>query len=115
MKRDEDKPTLTGLVRDNPKTPEGKYLVKRRDGSVAEWPHFVLGARDPHAPMAIRAYAMSARQDVNFDPRMVGRLFEMADEFDAYRLQHGSGDPHKGLHRVDDPATIEEMKKGRSA
>lgn len=30
------KQPLTGLVRDNPKTPEGKYLVKRRDGTVVE-------------------------------------------------------------------------------
>lgn len=41
-----DKKPLTGLFRDNPETPEGKYLVKRRDGTVVEWPSFVLGARD---------------------------------------------------------------------
>lgn len=39
----EQKPKLKGLVRDNPETPEGKYLVKRRDGTVPPWPHFVLG------------------------------------------------------------------------
>ena len=35
---------------------EGKFLVVRRDGSVPHWPHFVLGARDPGAPTALRAY-----------------------------------------------------------
>ncbi|HXI43902.1 MAG TPA: hypothetical protein VNH83_28225 [Bryobacteraceae bacterium] len=39
-----------GLWRKNPETPEGKYLVKRRDGSVVDWPNFVLGAKDPAAP-----------------------------------------------------------------
>jgi len=51
-----DKPILYGLVRDNPKTPEGKYLVKRRDGTVVEWPSFVLGARDPASAPALRAW-----------------------------------------------------------
>lgn len=41
---------LTGLWRRNPETPEGKYLVKRRDGSVVEWPNLVMGAKDPAAP-----------------------------------------------------------------
>lgn len=36
---------VSGLWRNNPETPEGKYLVKRRDGTVPEWPSFVLGLR----------------------------------------------------------------------
>lgn len=110
-----DKPNLTGLFRDDPKTPEGKYLVKRRDGSVVEWPNFVLGARDPHAVKALRAYAESCMHDTEIDPEFVLRLFVYAAEWDAYRLAHGEGDPGKGAHRVDDPATIEEMRRGCSA
>lgn len=110
-----EKPKLTGLVRDDPKTPEGKYLVKRRDGTVVEWPHFVLGARDPHAPAALRAYAESISNDPDCDQRMAVRLFELAHEFDAYRAEHGNGDPTRGIHRKDDPATIAEMKKSKSA
>jgi hypothetical protein len=34
----QEKLQLTGLFRDDAATPEGKYLVKRRDGSVVEWP-----------------------------------------------------------------------------
>lgn len=111
----QEKPTLTGLVRDNPATPEGKYLVKRRDGTVPEWPSFVLGARDPHAPAALRAYASSALGDPEFSDAFIQRLFRLADEFDAYRMKHGAGDPGKGIHRVDDPATVAEMRAGRSA
>lgn len=113
---DVKKPVLRALVRDDPKTPEGKYLVKRRDGSVVEWPHFVLGARDPHAPAALRAYAWSASQDPNFDQSLIYRLRSLADEFEIYRTHHGAGDPHLGIHRKDDPNTVAEMrKKGRSS
>lgn len=110
-----EKPTLTGLVRDDPKTPEGKYLVKRRDGTVVEWPHFVLGARDPHAIAALTAYAQSSERDPKCHPAYVARLYDLVNVFNAYRAEYGPGDPHKGIHRIDDPATVEEMKKGRSA
>lgn len=110
-----EKPKLAGLVRDNPKTPEGKYLVKRRDGTVVEWPNFVLGARDPHAPVALRAYADSIEKDPDVHPDFPPRLRQLADEFEAYRIEHGAGDPTRGLHRKDDLVTVEEMRKGRSA
>ena len=38
-----------------------KYLVVRRDGSIPKWPAFVLGARDPCALFALRAYARKAQ------------------------------------------------------
>jgi len=41
---------------------EGKFLVVRRDGSIPAWPHFVIGARDPAAPVALRAYADAAER-----------------------------------------------------
>lgn len=110
-----DKPHLTGLVRDDPKTPEGKYLVKRRDGTVVGWPSFVLGARDPHAVAALRAYADSAAKDPDIKMEFVARLYRLADEFNDYRAAHGAGDPGRGIHRPDDPATVAEMRNGRSA
>lgn len=110
-----DKPKLAGLVRDSDKTPEGKYLVKRRDGTVVEWPSFVLGARDPHAPAALRAYADSIEKDPDVHPDFPARLRRLADEFEEYRRVHGAGDPTRGIHRKDDPATIEEMRNGMSA
>lgn len=110
-----EKPKLTALMRDHPETPEGKYLVKRRDGTVVEWPHFVLGGRDPHAAVALRAYAASIEKDPDCDPGLVAAILRMADDFDAYRAEHGAGDPTRGRHRQDDPATIAEMRKGHSA
>lgn len=110
-----EKPKLVGLVRDDPKTPEGKYLVKRRDGTVVEWPHFVLGGADPHAPAALRAYADSIARDPDVHPDFPDRLRRLADEFDAWRAAHGAGDPTRGLHREDDPATVAEMRRGHSA
>lgn len=105
---------LTGLWRNNPETPEGKYLVKRRDGTIVEWPSFVLGARDPAAPAALRQYAKIGRH-LGFNPQMCADIEQMASDFERYRAEHGSGDPDRGRHRTDDPATILEMRKGRSA
>ena len=109
-----DKPLLNTLWRNNPDTPEGKYLVKRRDGSVVEWPHFVLGARDAAAPAALRAYATTARA-LGYSPGMCDAIEVLADEFDAYRAEHGAGDPDRGRHRRDHPATIAEMRMGHSS
>ncbi len=110
-----EKKQLTCLFRENHETPEGKYLVKRRDGSVVEWPSFVLGGRDPHAAVALRAYAASCATDPSIHLGFVEAVRRWADIYDQYRLQHGEGDPGMGKHRVDDPATLEEMRKGRSA
>lgn len=108
-----DKP-LSGLWRKNPDTPEGKYLVQRRDGTVPEWPNFVLGAKDPAAPAALRAYAVQAeRLGMNIEYCMDIR--NLATSFDVYRVQNGHGDPDRGRHRVDDPATIKKMRGGSSS
>lgn len=109
-----EKPIMQGLWRDDPKTPEGKYLVKRRDGTVPEWPSFTLGARDPCAPTALRAYAVCAGGS-GMTLGYVNALFRLADEWDIYRQKHGTEDPDRGQHRPDDPTTVAEMKKGRSA
>jgi hypothetical protein len=111
---EQEKPKITSLFRDNPETPEGKYLVKRRDGTVVEWPSFVLGARDPHAEVALRAYAESIASDPDCDIRFSERLIALADEFSEYRKLHGNGDPTRGKHRNDDPSTIEEMRSGKN-
>lgn len=103
---------MSGLWRNRPETPEGKYLVKRRDGTVPEWPWFVLGARDPAAVAALRAYADRAEQ-MGMDPEYVADVRTMADEWVDYRAGHG--DPDAPPYRADDPATIAEMRRGHSA
>jgi hypothetical protein len=103
-----------GLWRYDPATPEGKYLVKRRDGSIVEWPSFVLGAKDPAAPYGLEAYAKEAfAQGCN--SRYCDDVLRLAFEFREYRRAYGVGDPDRGRHRKDDPATIAEMRKGNSA
>lgn len=108
-----EKPILKKLMRYSPETKEGKYLVKRRDGTVVEWPSFVLGARDPHAEVALRAYADSIEKDPDCHPDLPASIRQLADDFAAYRAEHGMGDPTRGRHRVDDPATVAEMRKGQ--
>jgi hypothetical protein len=104
----------SGLWRRNPETPEGKYLVKRRDGTIPEWPSFVLGAKDPAAPVALKAYADECER-LGMNSQYVKELRDLAFEFQAYRIHYGSGDPDRGRHREDDPATIAEMRGGKSA
>lgn len=121
----EVKKPLTGLFRDDPATPEGKYLVKRRDGTVMTKPNFVLVATDPLAIAALRAYAEEGLRIMRDEPeraaalgltdQFLRRLQGLADEWEDYRQEHGDSDPGMGRHRKDDPATIEKMRKGRSA
>lgn len=88
---------------------EGKFLVVRRDGSVPHWPHFVIGARDPAAPEALRAYADIAERQ-GFDGDYVASIRELADDFQAYRLAEGNGDPEAAPHRRDDQSVIQAMR-----
>ena len=60
--KDPEPETTGGLWRNNPETPEGKYLVKRRDGTIPEWPYFVMGAADGASPDALREYAKQDTQ-----------------------------------------------------
>lgn len=90
---------------------EGKFLVVRRDGTIPTWPHFVLGARDPAVPSALRSYAAEARRR-GFDEAYCASVEELAADFEAYRALHGDGDPESGPHRTDDPAIIGLMRHG---
>ena len=86
-----------------------KYLVVRRDGSVPKWPKFVLGARDPAAPAAMRAYAEQAEK-LGMEPEYVSMVHEMADQFERYRADKGPGDPDAPpLERSDDAAVVEAL------
>ena len=105
---------MSGLWRNRKDTPEGKYLVQRRDGTVPEWPYFVLGAKDPAAPIALREYA-NAAEVLGYDGEYVSDIRRMADDWDEYRSQHGAGDPDAEPHRTDDPAVVEKMRIGGSA
>ena len=115
------KPTLLTLTRDHAGTPEGKYLIQRRDGTVPPWPSFVLGGADPVAAVALRAYATEIDRLLRCDPVVAQGLgltgefaqavSRWADEFDRWRLEHGSGDPGKGPHRKDDSAIIALMDR----
>lgn len=82
-----------------------KFLVTRRDGSVPEWPWLVMGARDPAAPAALRAYADEADR-LGMDPEYTADLRALADDWDDWRAKHGEGDPDAPRHRVDDPDVV---------
>jgi hypothetical protein len=100
---------MARLWRNDPAVPGGfKYLVQRRDGTVPEWPSFVLGGRDPAAPAALRAYAAAAAA-AGSDPAYVADVRALADEFERYRAARGAGDPDPARHRPDDPAAAARM------
>lgn len=91
-------------------TREGKYLVLRRDGTVPEWPYFVIGAADPAASRALIAYAAAAAA-AGMDPKYVADIRFLASYFDDWRRQHSTGDPDAPRHRTDDPEVIAKMRK----
>lgn len=101
----------------------GKFLVVRRDGTVPKWTWFVLGARDPHAAVALRAYAASVRDEaMSISDEYRGALLTyafdvegVASEFDRERAKTGDGDPEKGPHRKDNEAILYLMKSGGEA
>ena len=82
---------MSKLVRRNPETPEGKYLVTRRDGSSPEWPYFVLGAKDPAVPFALMAYASECER-LGMDSWYVAEVRQLSREFQEYCESHGVGD-----------------------
>lgn len=88
---------------------EGKFLVVRRDGTVPAWPHFVLGARDPATPAALRAYAEAA-DDLGYDPEYAASIRELADDFEEYRLSQGNGDADAAPHRTDQADVLSAMR-----
>jgi hypothetical protein len=87
-----------------------KYLVVRRDATVPKWPHFVLGARDPAAPAALRAYAEEAKK-LGMDPAYVQTVLGFVEMFEGYRDEEGAGDPDMPLlQRTDDWAVLEALR-----
>jgi len=86
-----------------------KYLVVRRDGSIPKWPKFVIGARDPAAPAALRAYAHTIRE-LGMSEEYAEMVDQMADQFERYRREEGAGDPDAApLDRTDDPGVLEAL------
>jgi hypothetical protein len=88
---------------------EGKYLVVRRDGTIPVWPHFVLSARDPAAPEALRAYANRCAS-LRLDPDYRDSVWDLAREFETYGRSHSAGDPDAPPHRVDNSFVISCMR-----
>lgn len=62
---------MSGLWRNDPETPEGKYpIVLRRDGTPLKTRFIVLALRDPCAQAALEAYAYKA-DELNMDAQFV--------------------------------------------
>lgn len=98
--------TMSGLWRNDPETPEGKYpIVLRRDGTPLESRFIVLALRDPCTPAALRAYA--AKADIlEMDIHYVGDIRKLAEEAERELKKVGPGDPDAPRHRKDDPAVL---------
>ncbi len=105
---------MARLWRNTDGTREGKYLVTRRDGSIPEWPYFVIAASDPAAPSALVAYAQAA-EGHGMDPEYVNDLRNLATTFEEWRQASGPGDPDAPRHRTDDPETIAKMQQAQGS
>lgn len=88
---------------------EGKFLIVRRDGTTPEWPHFVMGARDPAVPIALIRYADQAIA-CGMDPAFAASVVELSEDFKRYRETTGAGDPDAPPHRIDLPLAIGMMR-----
>lgn len=91
---------------------EGKYLVVRRDGTVPEWPHFVMGGFDPCVPAGLRAYADEAERR-GYDPEYVASIRELAGDFERLSATPRAvaiADPDAPPHRRDNPSVIAMMR-----
>jgi hypothetical protein len=88
---------------------EGKFLVVRRDGTTPDWPHFVMGARDPAVPHALASYANQA-DDLGFEPEYVASVRVLSEDFVKYRSEHGDGDPEAPPHRTDELMVLAMMR-----
>lgn len=82
-----------------------KFLVTRRDGTHPEWPWLVMGARDPIAPAALRAYAQEARR-LGYPEDYAADVEKLAGEWESYRETAGDGDPEAPPHREDSPEIV---------
>lgn len=67
----------------------------------------------PAAPTALRAYA-DASEKLGLNAAFVADVRALAEEFEAYRKEHGQGDPSAVPHRKDDPVILAKMKQGKS-
>lgn len=98
--------SLIGLWRQDPTHKEGKFpVIFRRDGTIPHWPWFVLGARDPAAPHALREYAKKCRE-LKMDEKYCYDLEQEATRFEEYRTSYGNGDPDAGPHRKDNQTIL---------
>jgi hypothetical protein len=82
-----------------------KFLVQRRDGTVPEWPWFVLGAADPIAADTLRYYADRA-EEAGMASDYTDDLISLARRFDRWRKQHHTGDPDAPAHRTDNAEIV---------
>lgn len=99
---------MARLFRNTPGCEGGKFLVVRRDGTVPDWPYFVLGARDPAAWETLLAYADTA-EHYGLDPEYVADIRKLSVEFENYLKANGRGDPDAPKHRTDDPDVVSRM------
>jgi hypothetical protein len=107
---------MAGLHRNTEGSREGKYLVQRRDGTIPQWPWFVLGAADEDAADTLRDYANRVEKR-GLDPKYVADLRAMADDWEK-RLKAGEwkkGDPDAPRHRKDDPEIIAKMRTAEAS
>lgn len=104
---------MSGLWRKNQATPEGKYpVVLRRDGSLPEWPYFVLGGRDFAAPEALDTYAKQCEL-IGCEAVYVADVRMEAVRWRKAQIAHGDdmvrsrAEAAKYPHRKDDPLTLQ--------
>lgn len=71
-----------------------KYIVVRTDGTLPDWPYFVIGAKDPAAASTIRNYASTALA-INGDHDYHENVKDLSRRFGVWKAadEHGVASP----------------------
>lgn len=91
-----------------------KYLVLRRDGTIPEWPYFVLGAADPASADTLHWYGDYC-EEKGYHPQYVADVHTFADTMREWREANKKGDPDAKRHRKDHPLFERFAKLGLAA
>jgi hypothetical protein len=71
---------------------EPKYkLTRTSDGTVPDWPYFVLGARDPAANAAMQAYLIRITQ-LGYSEEYIDTVDAIADQMEDHFSDHAPSD-----------------------
>ncbi len=85
--------------------PGKKFLVLRRDGTIPEWPWFVMGAEDPLAAGALYHYA-GLCEEAGYSKEYVDMVMRAVDAMQSWAATKAMQRPDQAPPRKEDPSVL---------